>query len=130
MTMQDPIADLLTKIRNAGMASHKYLDIRFSKVKLNIIKILKNKGFITDYEIDEGEHFLRVYLKYDTKRKSVIRGLTRASSPGCREYVKCDSIPHVFKGTGLAIVSTSKGILEGEEARKMGLGGELICRVW
>lgn len=132
MTTTDPIADLLTRIRNACMARQKYADIPFSKVKANICLILKNEGFIKDFRQikKDVQGQIRVYLKYDDARQPIINGLKRMSKPGLRKYVAARRIPTVLGKMGIAIVSTSKGIVEGEQAKKNKVGGELLCLVW
>lgn len=128
--MHDTIADMLTRIRNAGMAGHRYVDIPLSKMKKEVARVLKEKGMISNFISDEKKRVFRCFLKYDSKRKSIIHGLKRVSSPGCRVYVSVDEIPYVFDGLGFAILSTSKGILDGETARKQRHGGEVLCSIW
>ncbi len=132
MVMTDPIADFLTRIRNANMVMHEKVEIPASKTKLALAEILKNEGFIKDYEqIEDGKQgIIRVYLKYGPNREKVISGLKRISKPGLKVYCKKDEIPKVLGGLGIAIISTSKGIMTDKEARKLGLGGEVICYVW
>lgn len=132
MVMTDPIADFLTRIRNANMVMHEKVEIPASKTKLALAEILKNEGFIKDYEqIEDGKQgIIRVYLKYGANREKVITGLKRISKPGLKVYCKRDEIPRVLGGLGIAIISTSKGIMTDKEARKVGLGGEVICYVW
>jgi small subunit ribosomal protein S8 len=127
----DPIADMLTRIRNAIMARHDNVVIPLSKAKVALAKILKDEGFITDYVIMKGEthRYLKVTLKY-VDSQSLIMGLERVSKPGLRLYVKRGEIPRVYGGMGIAIVSTSKGIMVGKEAWRRNLGGELLCYVW
>ena len=126
----DPIAQLLTHIRNAKDAKHRFLDIRFTLMKVGIVKILKDKGFISDFAIDDEQKMLRIYLKYNKKRDPIINNLKRVSKPGMRKYVSYLEIPKVFDGFGISILSTSKGIMDGYTARKMKVGGELLCFVW
>ncbi|MBT9561318.1 MAG: 30S ribosomal protein S8 [Myxococcales bacterium] len=130
--MTDPIADLLTRIRNAGDARHAGLRIPASKVKEQIASILKNEGFIESYElVPEGpQGTLNILLKYGHDKQCVIRGVRRLSKPGCRQYVKTKDIPKVLGGLGIAIVSTSQGMMTDRAARKARVGGELICAVW
>jgi small subunit ribosomal protein S8 len=130
--MTDPIADLLCRIRNAAQERHPGFRIPASKVKRHILGILKDEGFITDYNfVNEGpQGTLDVLLKYDPDRKCTIRGLKRLSKPGCRQYVKSKEIPRVLGGLGIAIVSTSQGMMTDREARKQHVGGELMCAVW
>lgn len=130
--MTDPIADFLTRIRNANMVMHEKVEIPASKTKAALAEILKNEGFIKDYEqVEDGKQgIIRVYLKYGPNREKVISGLKRISKPGLKVYCKKDEIPKVLGGLGIAIISTSKGIMTDKEARKLGLGGEVICYVW
>lgn len=132
MAMTDPIADFLTRIRNASMARFEKVDTPSSKLKLSIAKMLKEEGYIKNYKLikDKKQGILRLYLRYDAKNQPVIGGLQRISKPSCRVYVSHDEIPLVFKGLGTAILSTSRGILTDREARKKKIGGELICNVW
>ena len=132
MVMTDPIADFLTRIRNANMVMHEKVEIPASKTKIALAEILKNEGFIKDYEqVEDGKQgIIRVYLKYGHNREKVISGLKRISKPGLKVYCKKDEIPKVLGGLGIAIISTSKGIVTDKEARKLGLGGEVICYVW
>ena len=130
--MTHPIADFLTRIRNANMGMHEKVENPASKTKIALAEILKNEGFIKDYEqIEDGKQgIIRVYLKYGPNREKVISGLKRISKPGLKVYCKKDEIPKVLGGLGIAIISTSKGIMTDKEARKHGLGGEVICYVW
>ena len=132
MVMTDPIADFLTRIRNANMVMHEKVEIPASKTKIALAEILKNEGFIKDYEqVEDGKQgIIRVYLKYGPNREKVISGLKRISKPGLKVYCKKDEIPKVLGGLGIAIISTSKGSVTDKEARKLGLGGEVICYVW
>ena len=132
MVMTDPIADFLTRIRNANMVMHEKVEIPASKTKIALAEILKNEGFIKDYEqVEDGKQgIIRVYLKYGPNREKVISGLKRISKPGLKVYCKKDEIPKVLGGLGIAVISTSKGIVTDKEARKLGLGGEVICYVW
>ena len=132
MVMTDPIADFLTRIRNANMVMHEKVEIPASKTKIALAEILKNEGFIKDYEqVEDGKQgIIRVYLKYGPNREKVISGLKRISKPGLKVYCKKDEIPKILGGLGIAIISTSKGIVTDKEARKLGLGGEVICYVW
>ena len=132
MVMTDQIADFLTRIRNANMVMHEKVEIPASKTKIAMAEILKNEGFIKDYEqIEDGKQgIIRVYLKYGANKEKVITGLKRISKPGLKVYCKKDEIPKVLGGLGIAIISTSKGIVTDKEARKLGLGGEVICYVW
>ncbi|MFT5430859.1 MAG: small subunit ribosomal protein S8 [Myxococcota bacterium] len=130
--MTDPIADLLTRIRNAATARHPATRIPASKVKRSIVHILKDEGFISDFDfIDDGpQGFIDISLKYLPDRRCAITGLRRLSKPGCRRYVKSKEIPKVLGGLGVAIVSTSKGMMTDRAARKAHVGGELVCAVW
>jgi small subunit ribosomal protein S8 len=132
MVMTDPIADFLTRIRNASMAHFERVDVPSSKMKLGIAKLLKEEGYIKNYKLikDKRQGILRVYLKYDEANAPIIGGLERVSKPSCRVYVRHDKIPPVLSGFGTAILSTSKGVLTDREARKQKLGGELVCKVW
>lgn len=131
MPVSDSIADFITRIRNAGQAGHKTVDAPASKVKQNIAALLKDQGFITDYEkIEDGvQGSIRVHLKY-YKRKPVIKKIVRISKPGRRVYVPVERLPRVNNGLGIAIISTSHGIMTGKQARKINVGGEVICTVW
>ena len=128
MAFNDPIAELLTKIRNAKDARHRFVDVWRSNKKLAIVKILKEEGYVQDFK--EGEEKVRVFLKYTKNREPVLHGLKRVSSPGLRKYVSVDKIPTVLGGMGITILSTSKGILEGNKAKEMKVGGELLCYIW
>lgn len=132
MTMTDPIADMLTRIRNGLRASHEMVDIPNSKLKLNIAKVLKEEGYIKNYKIvSDGRHrLIRIYLRYDDKGSPIIDGLKRVSKPSRRVYKGAEEIPQVLDGYGIHIVSTSKGLMTDKEARKAGMGGELLCSVW
>jgi len=132
MSMTDPIADLLTRIRNGAMAKLQKVDIPSSNMKVGIVNVLKNEGFIKNYKLisDQKQGVLRIYLKYINDSDSVISEIKRVSKPGGRRYVKSDKIPSVKQGLGIAILSTSKGLLTDKVARESGVGGELICTVW
>jgi small subunit ribosomal protein S8 len=132
MVMTDPIADFLTRIRNACMANYERVDVPSSKMKLSIAQVLKEEGYIKNYKLvkDKRQGTLRVYLRYDDKNVPIIGGLERISKPSCRIYVRHDKIPYVLNGYGTAILSTSKGLLTDREARKQKIGGELLCKVW
>ncbi len=133
MSMSDPIADMLTRIRNANDAKHKSVDIPSSKIKIAIADILIKEGYINSYEIigDEVKKNIRIQLKYgENKNERVINGLKRISKPGLRIYAGCDEIPRVLGGLGIAIVSTNKGIITDKEARMFGVGGEVLAFVW
>lgn len=130
MSLSDPIADLLTRIRNAKGARHRFVDFRPSKIKLEIVRILQEQGFVDKCLVNEEERKARLFLKYANGREPVLKGLKRKSSPSSRQYVGHLQIPIVRGGMGVAIVSTSKGIRDGKAARKDRLGGELICEIW
>ena len=132
MAMTDPIADMLTRIRNASTVSHETVDIPASKLKVELARVLKEEGFIADYAVKEEGKFksLVIELKYDEHGKPVITNLQRVSKPGLRTYCKAKNLPQVFGGLGIAIVSTSKGLLTDRKARKEKLGGEILCNVW
>ena len=132
MTTTDPIADMLTRIRNANSARHTTVEIPASKLKLAIAQILLDEGYIKSFEkIEDGKQgMIQVILKYDEKGKRVISGLKRISKPGLRIYVSCEELPQVLNGLGIALVSTSKGIKTDRDARKEGLGGEVLAYVW
>ena len=132
MTVSDPIADMLTRIRNAIMARYDSVLVPASKMKLAIARILKAEGFISDYEVVRGKshRVIKVHLRYTDKNQSVISGLERASKPGLRIYVQQKEIPRVYGGLGIAILSTSKGVMTGYQAWRQGIGGELLCYVW
>ena len=132
MQITDPIADLLTRIRNANIVSHEKVEVPSSKLKIELAKLLKEEGFITDYEVKEVGKFkvLTVILKYDMNKKPVITKLERISKPGLRNYSKAKNLPKVLGGMGIAIVSTSKGLLTDRKARKENIGGEVLCYVY
>jgi len=134
MSVTDPIADMLTRIRNAGIAKHKQVAMPTSKMRVAIAEILKEEGFIQDYEVLPGKIIgsLLIHLKYtrDRRPKPVIAGLKRVSRPGRRHYVGKQDIPWVRSGLGITVVSTPKGVMTGRQARREGVGGELLCYVW
>jgi len=132
MSMSDPLADMLTRIRNAVMVKFDTVDMPKSNVKVNIAKVLKDEGFISGYQVsDEGvQGTLTITLKYGPEGEPVIRGIKRVSKPGLRKYAKANAIPKVLSGLGVAIVSTSKGIITDKQARALNTGGEIICEVW
>jgi small subunit ribosomal protein S8 len=132
MAVTDPIADMLTRIRNAGMARHDSVHIPSSRMKLYITKILKQEGFIADYEVvgSRMQRQIKIVLKYAEKNKPMISGLKRVSKPGLRVYVQNTEIPRVYGGLGISIISTSKGVMTGKKAWHQGIGGELLCYVW
>ena len=132
MPITDPIADMMTRIRNAGKAKFNSVDIPGSKMKIEIAKVLKNEGYIRNYKFikDDKQGVLRVYLKYGSDQESAIYRLERTSKPSRRVYVKSKNIKPVYNGTGIAILSTSKGIMADRQARKEKVGGELLCTIW
>ena len=132
MTISDPIADMLTRIRNATMVRHDAVLVSSSRLKLAIAKILKEEGFIKDYEIvrEESQKNIKIYIKYQERNQPVLTGLERVSKPGLRIYVEKKEIPRVYGGMGIAILSTPKGVMTGKQAWRQGIGGELLCYVW
>jgi len=132
MSLTDPVADLLSRIRNALGARHQKVDVPASKLKLEIARILKEEGFISNYKATEeaGHKILRIYLKYGSNNEAAISRLQRVSSPGCRVYVGRTDIPRVLGGMGINILTTPKGVMTGRQARKEGVGGEVLCEVW
>lgn len=132
MVMTDPIADMLTRIRNASNAKHQTVDIPGSNMKKSLADILLEEGFIKGFDtIEDGKQgIIRVQLKYGQEKEKIITGIKRISKPGLRVYVKSDEVPRVLGGLGIAIISTSKGVVTDKVARKQGLGGEVICYVW
>ncbi|MDY0407276.1 30S ribosomal protein S8 [Virgibacillus sp. 179-BFC.A HS] len=130
--MTDPIADMLTRIRNANMVKHEKLELPASKIKRDIADILKREGFVRDYELieDSKQGVLRIFLKYGPNDEHVITGIKRISKPGLRVYAKATEVPRVLNGLGIAIVSTSKGVLSDKEARSQAVGGEVLAYVW
>lgn len=132
MSVSDPIADMLTKIRNAGMARHEKVDIPTSKLKLEIIKILKTEGYIKNFKkiTQDGTNTIRIFLKYDDASNPVIHGIEKVSKPGRRVYTGYKDMPRIFNGYGTTIVSTSIGVTTGKKAVEKKVGGEIICTVW
>ena len=128
----DPIADMLTRIRNANMVSHETVEVPTSKLKVELAKLLKSEGFIADYKVDDSTKFSKIVitLKYDEKQKPVITNLQRVSTPGLKTYSKSKNLPKVLGGMGVAVISTSKGLMSDRKARKENLGGEILCYVW
>lgn len=132
MVMTDPIADMLTRIRNANSVRHEKLEVPASNIKKEIATILKNEGFIRDAEFieDNKQGIIRIFLKYGPNNERVISGLKRISKPGLRVYVKSDEVPRVLGGLGIALISTSKGVITDKEARRQKIGGEVLAYVW
>ena len=132
MSQSDPIADMLTVIRNANMIKQEKVDIPASKLKMEIIKIFKNEGFIKNFKLieDNNKSYIRVYLKYTTNGECVIHNLKRVSKPGLRIYRRKHEIPRIFNGYGTSIISTSKGVLTDKKAREQNVGGEVLCFIW
>ena len=132
MSKTDPIADYLTRIRNATRAKHRKVDVPASNLKMQITKILQEEAYIKNHiVIDDGKQgIIRIYLKYDQENNSIITGLNRVSTPGFRRYVGRSTIPRVFNNLGVSIITTSKGVMTGMEARRAGIGGEVLCYVW
>lgn len=132
MSMSDPIADFLTRIRNAGMVYHDKVEVPASRIKKDLAELLKAEGYIKDVEYiaDDKQGVIRMYLKYGPNRERIITGLKRISRPGLRVYAKKDEIPKVLGGLGIAVISTSKGIMTDKKARREGLGGEVISYIW
>ncbi len=132
MRLTDPVADMLARIRNAIRARHQKVDIPVSKLKTEIARILKEEGYIANFKPteEEGHRVLRVYLKYGSNNEAAISNLARVSRPGCRVYVRRTEIPRVLGGLGINILTTPKGVMTGRQARKQGLGGELLCEIW
>ena len=133
MIVSDPIADMLTRIRNANMAEKQSVRIPHSKIKADIARLLKEEGFVKDYKLNETEtnkSFLNINLKYTAEREPVIQGLKRISKPSCRKYVNAEEVPRVLGGIGIALLSTSSGVMTDSEARKKNIGGEILCFVW
>ena len=132
MAVTDPVADMLTKIRNASSARFDRVDILTSKLKLEIVKILKNEGYIKNFKKTtiDGNNFIRIFLKFDEKQKPIIHGIKKISTPGRRIYAGYKKLPRIFNGYGTLIVSTSTGVTTGKKAAEKKIGGELICSVW
>ena len=130
--MTDPVADFLTRVRNAIRAKQQKVDVPASKLKLEIARILKEEGYISNFKATEenGQKLLRVYLKYGNSNEAAISNLNRISKPGCRVYVGRTEIPRVLGGLGINILTTPKGVMTGRDARKSGVGGEILCEVW
>lgn len=130
MTHQDPIADMLTKIRNSLTARRRFVDLHLSRQKLDILKVLEKQGFVEHILVDEEHKKMRVFIRYAEGRTPLLQGLKRMSKPSLRRYINRHEIPTISGGLGVAIVSTSQGVVDGETAREKGVGGELLCCVW
>lgn len=132
MSMTDPVADLLTRIRNASQEKHEKLEVPASRLKANVVRVLKEEGYIKNFRLtrEEGRPMIKVYLKYAEDGQSVIQGIKRISRPGLRRYVGYSEMPKPLNGAGIAIVSTSKGVISGQRARTQKVGGEILCEVW
>ena len=132
MTMTDPIADMLTRIRNANTVGHESVEIPASKMKISIAEILKEEGYIADFEVieDNKQGMINVTMKYGAHKEKVISGIKKISKPGLKKYAKADDVPRVLGGLGIAIISTSQGVMSDKKARQLGIGGEVICYVW
>lgn len=128
--LNDTIADMLTRIRNAIKMKHRYVDVFASKMNIAILAVIKESGFVANYLVNDELKMIRIYLKYDRERDSLITDLKRISSPGRRVYVKWAEVPVIRRGLGLSIVSTSRGVMSGAKARKEKVGGELVCCLW
>lgn len=132
MAVSDPVADMLTKIRNASLAKHEKVDISTSKLKLQIVKILKNEGYVKNFKkvTKDGVSFIRIFLKYDDNQNPILHGIDRISTPGRRVYSGYREMPRVYNGYGVVVVSTSDGVITGKKATEKKVGGELICSIW
>jgi len=132
MTMTDPVADMLTRIRNANQAGHDIVEIPASNIKRNIARILLSEGYIKGYDVveDNKQGIIRVQMKYGADKQKVISGIKKISKPGLKVYAKSSDVPKVLGGLGVAIISTSNGLITDKEARSLGVGGEVICYVW
>ena len=132
MSMTDPIADFLTRIRNAQSAEKNWVDIPASNLKKRVAFVLKEENFIRDMLLikDNKQDILRLFLNYDMNNEAVIKGIKRISKPGCRDYVTSDNLPRVLNGLGIAIITTSKGVMSNKKAKKLNIGGEVLCHVW
>jgi small subunit ribosomal protein S8 len=132
MSMTDPIADLVTRIRNASKEKHEKLEVPASRLKASVVRVLKEEGYIKNFRLqrEEGRPMIKIYLKYTTDGRSVIQGVRRVSRPGLRKYSGYEKMPRPLSGAGIAIVSTSKGVITGQKARAQKVGGEILCEVW
>ncbi len=132
MSANDPIADMLTRVRNATSVHHRYVLVPASKIKLALTRILAEEGFIESFDVtkDQPQAMIRIWLKYVDKRQPLVSGIQRVSKPGRRVYAQKGQIPRVLNGAGVSVLSTSRGVMTDREARRLGVGGEVICRVW
>ncbi len=130
MAISDTIADLLTRLRNAVRARHRYVDMRSNRMNLSIVRILEAQGYVDQVLVNEEDRKMRIFLKYGEGREPVMQNLKRISSPGIRRYIGTSEIPKIYGGMGTVILSTSAGVMDGETARKQNVGGELLCYVW
>ena len=132
MVVSDPIADMLTRVRNANMAEKKIVSLPHSKIKSEVARLLKQEGFISDFSVEDnnGKSILNLFLKYTLEREPVIQGLRRVSKPSCRRYANAEEVPRVLGGIGIAILSTSSGLMTDSEAREKNIGGEILCYIW
>lgn len=132
MVVSDPIADMLTRVRNANMAEKKIVSLPHSKIKSEVARLLKQEGFISDFSVEDnnGKSILNLFLKYTLEREPVIQGLRRISKPSCRRYANAEEVPRVLGGIGIAILSTSSGLMTDSEAREKNIGGEILCYIW
>ena len=132
MSLTDPVADFLTRVRNAIRARHQKVDVPASKLKLELARILKEEGYISNFKSteEEGHKILRIYLKYGANNEAAMSKLERVSKPGCRVYVGHNEIPRVLGGMGINILTTPQGVMTGRDARKHGVGGEVLCEIW
>ena len=132
MVVSDPIADMLTRVRNANMAEKKIVSLPHSKIKSEVARLLKQEGFISDFSLEDnnGKSILNLFLKYTLEREPVIQGLRRISKPSCRRYANAEEVPRVLGGIGIAILSTSSGLMTDSEAREKNIGGEILCYIW
>ncbi len=131
MTLADPVADLLTRLRNAYGAGHEVVEIPHSKLKAEILRVMKKEGFIKDFAVESGvKRVIRAYLKYTEKGEPALSEIKRESKPGLRSYANSDSLPRVLGGMGVAVISTSSGVMTGRDAKAAGVGGEILCSMW
>lgn len=132
MSMTDPVADLLTRLRNAAKEKHEKVEVPASRLKANLVRVLKEEGYIKNFRLmrEEGRPVIKVYLKYTDVGSSVIQGIRRVSRPGLRRYAGYEDVPRPFSGAGIAVLSTSQGVMTGQRARTQKVGGEILCEVW